>query len=112
MATRSNVSPIEHRFKHRKPLQLDVVIYKNHVPIAVGKTRDISSDGMGIDSKITNIKKYSLLEVELGVNDSSSTVYHRLSGLVVHHQTDGFGILFTQLNPDDSTLLNQLMIEQ
>ena len=111
MATGSNTSTIEHRFQQRKALQMDVVIYRNHIPIAVGKTRDISNEGMGIDSKITNIKKYSLLEVEVGVNESANIVYHRLSGLVVHHQDDGFGILFTQLNPDDSMLLNHLMLE-
>ena len=111
MAIQSNASTIEHRFKQRKSLQMDVVIYKNHIPIAVGKTRDISPDGMGIDSEITNLKKYSVLEVEVGLNESSNTVYRRLSGLVVHHRDNGFGILFTELNPNDSMVLNRLMIE-
>jgi hypothetical protein len=116
MASRSNASTnasmIEHRFKQRKALNKDVVIYRNHIPIAVGKTRDVSSDGMGIDSDIANIKKYALLEIEVGINQASSMVYRRLSGLVVHQENNGFGILFTDLNPEDSMVLNRLMVEQ
>ena len=112
MAATHSTSAIEHRFNQRKPLRMDVVIYKNHIPIAVGKTRDICSDGMGINSRIANIKKYALLEIEVGVNQASNTVYRRLSGLVVHHEHNGFGILFTKLNNADTELLNRLIMER
>lgn len=111
MASSSSASTIEHRFKQRKNLNMDVVIYRNHIPIAVGKTRDVSSDGMGINSNIANIKKYAVLEIEVGVNQASSMEYRRLSGLVVHQENNGFGILFTDLGPDDSIVLNRLMTE-
>jgi hypothetical protein len=112
MATISNASIIEHRFKQRKSLNMDVVIYRNHIPIAVGRARDVSNDGMGIDSEIVNIKKYSLLEIEVSFNQLSNVVYHRLCGLVVHHENNSFGILFTELNSADSLVLDHLMREQ
>ncbi len=108
-ATHSNASTIEHRFKQRIPFHKDVVIYKNHIPIAVGRTRDISTDGVGIKSDIVNIKKYTLLEIELGFHQASRVVYHRLSGLVVHNESNRFGILFTELKPNDTDVLNQLL---
>ncbi|KPJ93347.1 MAG: hypothetical protein AMJ53_07435 [Gammaproteobacteria bacterium SG8_11] len=111
MARHSNLSTIEHRFKQRKALNLDVVIYKNHMPVAVGKTRDISIEGMGVDSRIADIKKYCLLEIEVTVTESSNTVYHRLKGLVVHQHSDGFGILFTDLDPSESRIVDQLMLD-
>jgi hypothetical protein len=99
----------ENRFKERRPLHLDVVIYRNHIPVAVGKTRDIGTGGMGIVSDITNIKDYSLLEVEIGVNHSSRRAYYRLSGLVTHHGNNSFGITFTDLDALEMELLLQLM---
>lgn len=108
-ATYSNASTIEHRFKQRVPFHKDVVIYKNHIPIAVGTTHDISIDGMGIKSEMVNIKKYMLLEIELGISQEYRTIYHRLSGLVVYHQSNRFGILFTELKSHDTAVLNQLL---
>lgn len=102
-------SVIEHRFKERKPLHLDVVIYRNHIPVAVGKTRDIGTGGMGIVSDITNLKDYAVLEVEIGVNQASRRMYYRLSGLVTHHGNNSFGITFTDLDATEMEILLQLM---
>ena len=63
-------------------------------------------------SEIVNIQQNAMIEVEVGVNCEASTVYHRLSGLVVHHQYNGFGILFTNLDANSSIVLRQLMKEQ
>ena len=107
-----NTSAIEHRFTQRIPLCKDVVIYKNCMPIAVGKTRDVSVEGMGINCEISNIRKYTLLQIELQIQKSAVGEYHRLNGLVVHHGKQQFGILFTELNPLESDILNQLMHSQ
>ncbi|MCG6968467.1 MAG: PilZ domain-containing protein [Gammaproteobacteria bacterium] len=112
MITTSSASTIEHRFQQRMPLNMDVVIFRNHIPIAVGKIRDISNGGMGIDSEIVNLKKFSLIEIEVGVNQSSNPAYHRLSGVVVHHHNNGFGILFSDLSATDMVVLQQLMLER
>jgi len=100
---------VDHRFKERKALNLDVVIYRHHIPVAVGKTRDIGTGGMGIVSDITNLKDYSLLEVEIRVNRSSRRIYHRLTGLVTHHNDNSFGITFTDLDASETEMLLQLM---
>jgi hypothetical protein len=99
----------EHRFKERKAVQLDVVIYRNHIPIAVGKTRDIGTGGMGIESDISNLKDYSMLEVEIGVNQPSQRRYYRLNGMVIHRSNKGFGITFTDLTTSNMEWLMRLM---
>jgi hypothetical protein len=111
MIITSSASTIEHRFQPRMPLDMDVVIFRSHIPIAVGKIRNISNGGMGIDSDIVNLKKFSLLEVEVGVSHSSNLTYHRFSGVVVHHHDNGFGILFNDLSSSDMAVLRQLMLE-
>ena len=104
-----HASAIEHRFTQRIPLRKDVVIYKNCIPIAVGKTRDVSVEGMGINCEISSIRKYTVLQVELRIQKSTVGEYHRLNGLVVHHGKQQFGILFTELNPVETDLLHHLM---
>ena len=109
MRTHFNGAVVEHRFKERKPLHLDVVIYRNHIPIAVGKTRDIGIGGMGIESDISNLTDYSIIEVEIGVSQTTSRMYYRLSGLVTHHRNHSFGMTFTNLAPAEMELLTSLM---
>lgn len=109
MRTHFNGAVIEHRFRERKSLQLDVVIYRNHIPVAVGKTRDIGTGGMGVESAITNLKDFSMVEVELGVNQPPYRTYYRLCGLVVHHGNNNFGITFTNIEPTEMELLIKLM---
>lgn len=112
MITTSSASTIEHRFNQRLPLNMDVVIFRNHIPIAVGKIRDISSNGMGIESEIGNLKRFCLLEVEVSVNQSPKLAYHRISGVVVHHGSNGFGLLFKDLSASDKDVVQQLMLER
>ena len=107
-----HASTIEHRFTQRIPLRKDGVIYKNCIPIAVGETRDVSVEGMGINCEISNIRKYTVLQIELRIQKSAVREYHRLNGLVVHHGKQQFGILFTELNPAETDLLNRLMYSQ
>lgn len=104
-----NIATIEHRLCKRKPLQLNIIIFQNHIPISVGKTKDLCTEGMGIVNNLNNIKSYSTLEVGLAIPQSAAPQYLRLSGLVVHKSENAFGILFDEMDINTKEILDQLL---
>src|SRR5690625_6069075 len=43
-------NPVEHRHRHRVPAFLDVLIYQGGVPAAAGTVRNVSRDGLFINT--------------------------------------------------------------
>lgn len=107
----AKTAKIEHRLSKRKSIQLHIVIFQNHLPVSMGKTKDLCDEGMGIVSNLKNIKEYSTLEVGLAIPQSVTTQYLRLSGLVVHRSEEAFGILFNEMDLNTRETIDQLLTD-
>jgi hypothetical protein len=100
----SNVEHIEHRCSVRKHINTKVVIYKNSLPIALGRSLDVGLQGMSIESPSLVVVKNCSIELEFQLDDSTGK-YYRIPCFVVHTDKDVFGVFFTFVN---ETTLNAL----
>jgi len=93
---------MEHRFKRRCPLSLDVVVRGRDGLTLHGRTRDISLDGMFIQLAPQAVRTSTVVEIEL----SRCGCLH---GWVVHVGDEGIGVMFRSIGSSEKHLLGQLL---
>ena len=85
---------MEHRHGKRKPTDMETLLYRHGLPVALGRTVNIGPGGAFV--RFTNsmlIDDYSL-EVEfIATEDGCNRKYHT-DALVVHRSPSGIGIMF------------------
>jgi hypothetical protein len=92
------LSTMEHRYNKRFPLAMEVVIYQDGVPTAVGMTQNLSSGGAYVLMEKGNFRRHAALEVEL--NTSVDTSRPRIQGEVVYCNRHGFGMTFNGVDEE------------
>ncbi|NIA01193.1 MAG: hypothetical protein GWP13_00235 [Planctomycetia bacterium] len=94
---------MEHRCSVRKPVELQLLLYKHGLPIQRGVSRDLGLGGMFVETGTRTWRKNENLEIEfLGENGQSAI---RLSALVVHHSSAGVGLMFNAVSNEQRRVL-------
>lgn len=81
---------MEHRYSDRLTSDLNIIIYKQNLLVAMGIVKNIGSEGVFIESGFAELCINQPLEIEFLSSDN--TLKHRRFKAVVVHRTDmGFG---------------------
>lgn len=93
---------MEHRWKERRPVSLDVVVRGRDGLMLHGRTRDISPDGMFIRLGRQSVSKNTVVEIEVPRCGC-------LHGWVLHAGDEGIGVMFRSIGGRERYLLGQLL---
>ena len=96
---------MEHRWKKRIEGSLDVVVHGLDGLMLHGRIRDISLDGMFIQSTSHTLSKSRVVEIEI-----PRCGY--LHGRVIHAGDEGFGVMFRAVGSKKQCLLELLLSEK
>jgi len=96
---------MEHRWKKRRQLSLDVVVRTRNALILHGKSRDISHDGMSIQLAVQAVPINAMVEIEFPGCGC-------LHAWVMHVGDDGIGVMFRLMGNAERELLSQLLVEK
>jgi hypothetical protein len=88
----------ERRRSKRIPIALDVVIYYKGLPIAVATSRNISLDGMYVETRWHLFSRGTVLDAEFILDDNRDNRRHRVSVVVTHVRGHEFGLMFKTLD--------------
>lgn len=81
---------MEHRYSRRRPADFKAVIYRNDMPVALGRVRNLGGGGLFIESYFGELSVNQPLEIEIFSADNDFR-NNRLRAIVVHRTGDGFG---------------------
>ncbi len=100
---------MDHRWASRKEVNMDVMVYRNGLPVTRCKASDISSDGMFIKTGPLSYRRNSCLEVALISADGFDEV--KLSATVVYSNDNGMGLMFRFKGSDVITVLKEMFLD-
>ncbi len=83
---------MEHRCSVRKPMELQLMLYKHGLPVQSAVSRNLGLGGMLIDTGTTTWRNNEFLEVEFIGDDGSPGM--RVPAVVVHQSGRGTGLMF------------------
>lgn len=86
---------MEHRFSRRMCRNTEVVLFSRGSAVARGVCRDLSVDGMFVETDVGLFHHHACLEVQLPENGGM-----RLPALVVHRGAEGIGLSFELAGPE------------
>src|SRR5690625_7528724 len=75
-------NPVEHRHRHRVPAFLDVLIYQGGVPAAAGTVRNVSRDGLFINTDFDAVGVNQQVDLEFSLPAGGEPQSRRLSAVV------------------------------
>ena len=107
--THTDRSDIDRRWSSRKPLRLDVLVYRDRVPVAVGTTRNIGLEGMFLETGRQRFSNQTLLEVAFPVKVDREEQRFRVPAVVVNASTAGMGLTFTAFDQKLFRALERLL---
>lgn len=81
---------MEHRYSDRLTADLNIVIYKKNLLVAMGIVKNIGSEGVFIESGFNELRINQPLEIEFLSNEKTQKG-RRLKAIVVHRTDRGFG---------------------
>jgi hypothetical protein len=88
---------MEHRCSRRRPIEISVAINYRDVMLVLGRTRDISLDGMFVNTGRQKLPRNALVRVSLRIRDFGSWT-GEAEAMVVHSDDDGLGLMFTAMD--------------
>lgn len=89
---------MEHRWSLRKPVDIEITLRRQGVPARRYRTRNISLEGVFVESGPESWPEDTFLELELplygyrGIQQREER--HRIPVVVVHRAEDGMGLMF------------------
>jgi hypothetical protein len=81
---------MEHRYSDRLTADLNIVIYKKNLLVAMGVVKNIGSEGVFIESGFDDLSVNQPLEIEF-IGAEKMQKSRRLKAIVVHRTDTGFG---------------------
>jgi hypothetical protein len=99
---------MEHRYATRVPLRINVLIYRQGLPVQVGRTRDISAEGAFVETGSFHGQLPDCLDLEFLPGQEGYERF-RLKALVVHRNQSGFGLEFAALDDHGEVCLKQCL---
>ncbi len=92
---------MEQRLTERRPAALEVLVYRNQVPVLAGVTRNVGTNGMFISAPTqdpTGLPERSFVEVEFDLEDDDDVRKCRVPGWVTRRLGEGIGVTFATLD--------------
>jgi hypothetical protein len=91
---------MEHRYGKRFPADLKTLIFKNGMPVAIGRVCNFSCEGVFVKTEFDLIDINQPLEIELTARGSKSSIDYGERKLcktfVMHKANDGIGLLLRE----------------
>ena len=84
---------MENRYSRRVPLQMDVLLFHNNIPVIHCKTNNIGTDGMFINTGSLNYPTDTILKIEFSAESKQGSEYFSLPVMVVHQSKSGLGLM-------------------
>ncbi len=89
---------MENRYSARNPAALDVELHHGRTSFGTFKVRNISLEGMFVDTGPIHLYPSDLIDATLAVG-RNSTATHEVRAVVVHHTDEGIGLMFRDYEP-------------
>jgi len=94
---------MEHRCSVRKPIEFQLLLYRQGLPVQNAVSRNLGLGGMFIDTGTCTWRKNEYLEIEiLGCNGTPGV---RLPAVVVHFSLRGTGVVFDAISAEQRRIL-------
>ncbi|GBE10745.1 PilZ domain protein [bacterium BMS3Bbin12] len=101
---------MEQRLTERHPAALEVLVYRNKVPVLTGVTRNVGTSGMFISTSAPNeLPERSFVEVEFDLEDNDEVRKCRVPGWVARRLGEGIGVTFMTLDSRGRRDLQRLL---
>ena len=100
---------IEHRWSERKPIEMEVFLYHPSTGEIAGKTRDISLEGMYVETNGAELPVNSELEVSFITLTETGPKQHRVPAYVVHGSANGVGLMLRHVDYTDFYALRYML---
>jgi len=91
---------MEHRQFERIAIDLNLLIFQRGLPVATGRLRDASLQGLFIETAYHELRTHQHLQFEFCADGGTSRCRHRVTARVVRHAADGAAL---ELDEDDQT---------
>jgi len=104
---------MEHRYYKRKPVKIDVMLYRRGRLVNVCRTRDIGIAGLFLETEASEYNKNSIIDVDFVVELSRRHKRfrtYRLPAMVVRTANDGIGLMF--VNAESEAILAWRLVVQ
>jgi len=100
---------MEHRCSVRKPIEFQLLLYRQGLPVQNAVSRNLGLGGMFIDTGACAWRKNEYLEVEiLGYNGKPGI---RLPAVVVHYSMRGTGVVFDAISGEQRRTLRACLYD-
>jgi hypothetical protein len=83
---------MEHRHNSRARTELKVIVFNNGLPVAVGKTKNISKEGLFVRSAYNEVLLNQPLEIQFVPTRQRCPSRIRVKTCVIHKTSIGFGL--------------------
>ena len=104
---------MEHRYSKRVALDIQTLIYKSGLPVAIGRVRNMSRHGMFLACETSHIALHQPLEIELLLQGRRSERATRFKCYVARKETNGIALsLFDDSQPVYARQVESLMTRQ
>ena len=101
---------MEHRWSERKPIEMDVALYYAPIGTINGKTRDVSLEGMYVQTPGIDLPLHAELEVSFMTrNGNGAPQEHHLPAYVVHGNGSGVGLMLRHVDYGDFYALRYML---
>lgn len=101
---------MEHRWSERKPIEMDVALYYAPVGTITGKTRDVSLEGMYVQTDGVDLPLHAELEVSFVTQNGGGTPQeHHVPAYVVHGTGSGIGLMLRHVDYGDFYALRYML---
>ncbi len=94
----------------RHPVAMQVRLYHDQVGWMNGHVRDLSQDGAFVETQRSLLPR-TPIDMVVPVVERDERRWLRLSGEIVRENNDGFGVLFTEIEPAAARVINTLSPE-
>ena len=88
------INKMEHRWSVRKPVNVGVALRRQGSNFKRFKTRDLSMEGVFVESGPDSWPEDTFLELESPLYENSKQTWHRVPVVVVHRSQNGIGLMF------------------
>jgi hypothetical protein len=89
---------MEHRHNSRARVALKVILFNNGLPVAVGKTKNVSTTGLFVRSVYGDLALHQPVEIQFVPSAQRCLARIRVKAYVVHKTEAGFGIELVDAN--------------
>lgn len=101
--------PVEHRWSPRKPISMEVSLFYPPLGSIKGKTRNISLEGMYVETEGAEIPQQARLEVAFITRQGDREKIHRLPAYVVHSRDKGVGLMLQHVGYNEFDALRYML---